>query len=141
MALKKCEKCGVFFGSENGETLCNNCKFPKTKKYIITGDVEHDKFTNIRSMVYQHPHITPKELVAEMESVNIIITVKEILKYVTDGRLVLVTEDGGSYCSECGRKIMIGSMCSSCSDKLEQFRNPPKPKKVEPKKNIGMRSK
>ncbi len=142
MALKKCENCGVFFGAKNEEILCSNCTSPKGKRVVITGDVEHDKFTNARAIVYDQPQISPEQLVKEMIELGIKITIKEIMRYVTAGRLALVSEGGGTYCSSCGKAIQIGSMCSDCTDKLEKFRNSvaPKPEKVEVKKSTGMRS-
>lgn len=142
MALKKCENCGVFFGANGNETLCNNCANPQSKKAVITGDTEHDKFANARSIVYDQPNITPDELVKELVARGIDISIREVMKYVTDGRLTLVTVDGGSYCSSCGRKIMIGSMCKDCTDKLDKFRKPAATEapKVEEKKS-GMHTK
>lgn len=142
MALKKCENCGVFFGAENDEKLCKNCSEPKKKKALITGDVEHDKFANARAVVYDEPNITPEELVNELKARGIEITLREIMKYVTDGRLTLVTVDGGNYCSSCGRKISIGTMCKDCTEKLDKFRTPAKPKaEPEKKKSMGMHTK
>lgn len=123
MALVKCETCGVFFGADSGETHCKKCTSPTTKKIIITGDVEHDKFVNARAMVYDQPHISPDALVSALREVNIDISVKEIMGYVREGRLALVSEDGGSYCASCGKPIMIGTMCKICTEKLEKFRN------------------
>ncbi len=140
MALKKCETCGVFFGAENDEKECKNCSKPHGKRVVITGDPEHDKFTNARAIVYEQPQISPEELVSEMRAIEIDITVKEIMRYVTAGRLALVTDGEGTYCSSCGKRIQIGSMCSECSDKLEKFRNSviKEEKKVEKKKTGGM---
>lgn len=139
LALKKCENCGVFFGAEGNETLCENCRAPHGKKALITGDVEHDKFTNARAIVYDQPQITPKELVEELNNRGIAITISEVMRYVTEGRLTLVTVDGGTYCTGCGRKIQIGTMCSDCSDKLDRFRKPAQaPKKEEKAKSRGM---
>lgn len=141
MSLKKCENCGVFFGAKNNETLCDKCRNPVSKKALITGDVEHDKFTNARSIVYDQPQITPKELVDELNNRGIKITIKEVMKYVTEGRLTLVTVDGGTYCNSCGRKISIGTMCKDCTAKLDKFRKPAQPVKAkteETKRSHGM---
>ncbi|MBN2795905.1 MAG: hypothetical protein JXR88_10905 [Clostridia bacterium] len=141
MPLQKCEKCGKYFGAENGETLCTDCSSTSKKRAIVTGDIEHDKFTNARALVYDHPHITPQELADELTAMGLKTTIKEIMKYVTEGRLTLVTVDGGTYCSGCGRKIMIGTLCSDCSDKLDKFRKPAatsKPKDDTEKKFVGM---
>ena len=140
MALKKCSNCGVFFGTENGEDLCKNCRSPIGKKIVLTGDVEHDKFTNARALVYEQPNISPEELVKHMKGIGIKISIKEIMRYVNEGRLALTSDDGGSYCSSCGKKIMIGSMCSDCTDKLEKFRDSVRKedKKVEATKTKGM---
>lgn len=143
MALKKCENCGVFFGAEGNETLCKNCSGPKKKKAVITGDVEHDKFANARAVVYDQPNVTPEELVNELKARGIDITIREIMKYVTDGRLTLVTVEGGNYCLNCGKKIGIGTMCKECTEKLDRFRKAPAAQSNEPakKSTSGMHTK
>ncbi len=142
MALKKCENCGVFFGSENGETICKNCAQPKRRKAVITGDPEHDKFANARSVVYDQPNITPEELVKELNARGVEVSISEVMKFVTDGRLTLITVEGGTYCSSCGTAIGMGTMCKACSEKLDRFRKPPTPKKApEPVHKPGMHTK
>jgi len=140
MALIKCENCGKFFGQENDEVLCHACREPDKKKAVLTGDVEHDKFTNARAIVYDEPHITPKDLTEELNARGIKITIQEIMKYVTEGRLQLVTVEGGNYCTGCGRAIQIGTLCSNCSDKLDKFRKPAveKEKPMSKKKGAKM---
>lgn len=141
MALKKCTQCGVFFGGE-GDT-CSKCNTPNGIKVIVTGDIEHDKFMNARAVVYEMPHISPDELVKRLNEMDVDITIKEVLAYVKAGRLSLVTEDGGTYCLSCGKRIMIGTMCADCTAKLEIFRASSKPvKKEEPKPiKTGMHTK
>jgi predicted amidophosphoribosyltransferase len=143
MALVKCEKCGKFFGQEADETLCHTCREPNKKKAVLTGDIEHDKFTNARAIVYESPYITPKELTEELNERGVKITLQEVMKYVTDGRLTLVTVDGGTYCSGCGRKITMGTLCSDCSDKLDRFRKPhvEKEKPISKKASAKMHTK
>lgn len=141
MALKKCENCGKFFGQEGDESLCHACSHPSGKKTVLTGDIEHDKFTNARAAVYEMPHLSPKELVDELANRGVDITVREILNYVTEGRLTLVTIDGGTYCSSCGNQISIGTMCSNCSDKLDKFRKPVEKPKAPEKPKAGMHTK
>jgi ribosomal protein L32 len=142
MALKKCDNCGKFFGGDTGEALCEDCRSSGKTKMKITGDLEHDKFTNARALVYDNPHISPVELAEELTRSGIPTETKEILKFVSEGRLTLVTIDGGTYCNSCGRKIMIGTMCKDCSDKLDRFRKPAsQPKSVEQAKNVGMHTK
>lgn len=139
MALIKCENCGVFFGADGIEKLCNKCALPKFKKAVMTGDTEHDKFANARAVVYDQPQVTPKELVVELEARGIEITIREVMKYVTDGRLTLVTVEGGTYCAACGRSITIGTMCKDCTKKLDKFRTPtPNKTSVEETKKAGM---
>ncbi|MBI9011879.1 MAG: hypothetical protein JEZ08_06570 [Clostridiales bacterium] len=142
MALKKCENCGVFFGAEGNEVLCKNCTQPKSKRAVLTGDIEHDKFANARAVVYDQPNVTPEELVNELKARGVEITIREVMKFVTDGRLTLITIDGGSYCSSCGTKIALGTMCKDCSKKLDKFRKPAVAKPVqEEHKKVGMHTK
>lgn len=116
--LVKCEKCGRFFGTEGKETVCNACKL-STRDFKSSGDPERDKFLAARNVVYDNPDISPQGIIDILEEMGIEITVKEIMKYVDEGRLTLNTEKIGNHCLRCGTKIGFGKYCDRCRVKME----------------------
>ncbi len=119
MALKKCEKCGVFFGAESDEALCKNCRTPNKTKAVITGDVEYDRYINSRNIVFDNPHISPENLVEAVREKGIDITIDHVIKYILEGKLTLETGFVGAYCIKCGAKINEGTICSHCEMKMK----------------------
>lgn len=116
--LKKCEKCGRFFG-DDGNTICNACRL-STRHFKSTGDLERDKFVATRDLVYENPDISPQGIIDILEESGIEITLREILKYVDEGRLTLSTMKEGNHCQRCGTRINFGKYCDRCRIKIEQ---------------------
>ncbi|MCA0384092.1 MAG: hypothetical protein LCH34_00695 [Firmicutes bacterium] len=116
--LKKCEKCGRFFGDE-GQTVCSACRM-SSKGFKSTGDPERDKFVMTRDIVYENPDISPQGIIDIMSDMGVEITIREIMKYVDEGRLSLNTVKDGNHCQRCGTRISFGKYCDRCRFKLEQ---------------------
>ncbi|BEP28356.1 hypothetical protein [Helicovermis profundi] len=116
--LIKCEQCGVFFGGEEGDHLCENCKVIHTKKSGANID-KKEKFVIAKDLVYDNPGINPEGLRKLMEEIGVKITVKEIMSYVDDGRLSLSNMNLDGLCEMCGRKILSGRFCPSCKKQKE----------------------
>lgn len=124
--LKKCEKCGRFFGDENEGNVCSACKLSNSK-FKSTGNVERDKFTCARDLVYDNPDISPQGIIDIMAEMGIDITIREIMKYVSEGRLSLNTIKEGNHCLKCGTKIGFGKYCDRCRIRVEQEGNTSQP--------------
>ena len=120
--LKKCEQCGRFFGDDNGGDVCNACKL-STRKFKSSGDLERDKFTVTKELVYDNPDISPQGIIDIMADMGIDITLREIMKYVDEGRLTLNTEKVGNHCRNCGTKIGFGKFCDRCRLKMEGLKS------------------
>lgn len=116
--LIKCEKCGRFFG-DDGNTLCSSCRIT-TRKFKSSGDPERDKFLMARDLVYDNPDISPQGIIDLMAEMGMDITIREILKYVDEGRLTLNTIREGNHCQRCGTKIGFGKYCDRCRFRIEQ---------------------
>ena len=116
--LKKCEKCGRFFGDEDSNNICTACRL-STRNFKSTGDPERDKFTATRDLVYDNPDISPQGIIDIMEEMGMTITIREIMKYVDEGRLSLNTAKVGNHCLGCGTKIAFGKYCDRCRVKME----------------------
>ena len=120
--LKKCEKCGRFFGDDTGGNICSACKLSNTK-FKTTGNIERDKFICARDLVYDNPDISPQGIIEYMADLGIDITLREIMKYVDEGRLSLNTIKEGNHCIKCGTKIGFGKYCDRCRIRLEHEGN------------------
>lgn len=118
--LKKCTNCGKFFGDDD-QTLCSDCRNPN-RKFKTTGDISRDKFLAARDIVYDNPDISPQGIVDLMEEMGIEISVREILKYVDEGRLSLNVSKEGNHCLRCGTRIPLGKYCDRCRIKMEAER-------------------
>lgn len=117
--LKKCEQCGRFFGDGDQYTLCSSCRL-STKTFKSSGDAERDKFVLTRDLVYDNPDISPQGIIEILAEMGVEITLREIMKYVDEGRLVLNTVKEGNHCLSCGTKIGFGKYCDRCRLKKEQ---------------------
>ena len=119
--LKKCEQCGKFFGANDNSTLCTSCKL-STPSIKSTGDPERDKYLMCKEIVYDNEDISPQGIIDIMEEAGITITLKEILRYVDEGRLSLNLEKTGNHCARCGTRVISGKYCDRCRVKMESER-------------------
>jgi predicted amidophosphoribosyltransferase len=119
--LVKCESCGKFFGTEDKDKkLCSSCDTQVAKTGFEYEDVEEQKFKLSRSIVYDNPDIAPDALIEQINETGLTITLKEIMKYVREGRLTMTSVDGSIFCEDCGKKILGGRLCPTCSKNLEK---------------------
>ncbi|MBE0451554.1 MAG: hypothetical protein IBX70_12015 [Clostridia bacterium] len=116
--LKKCEKCGRFFGDEIGGNVCTACRL-STRNFKSSGDPERDKYTAARELVYDNPDISPQGIIDIMLEMGIDISLRDIMKYVDEGRLTLNTAKVGNHCYSCGTKIAVGKYCERCRTKQD----------------------
>ncbi len=140
--LKKCEKCGKFFGAYDDAVLCSACAEGESTGLSHISNPKEQRFLIARNIVYDKPNISPEELILEMKNKGIQITRKEILEYVRQGRLRLNSVQVSGVCEDCGKKILSGRKCPACTKKFEQTivneSKPDKPKKEQKKKTMSM---
>jgi len=119
--LTKCTKCGKFFGATMGETVCEECSI-KSGNFagVDETDYEDMKFQETRKFVYDNPQVSPEEVIAALDVKGIEIDRRTIMNYVRQGKLVLKSVEGKITCEECGRTILSGRYCPSCTRKKEQ---------------------
>ncbi len=119
--LVKCDECGKFFGADNDEIkTCSSCKEGEKTGLKHIKDPKEQRFVVARNMVYENPDISPEQLVIQMKNMEIEITIKEIMSYVRQGRLTLKNADVNNLCEDCGKKILSGRKCPSCTKKFEE---------------------
>jgi len=141
--LTKCSICGKFFGATDDEDVCDSCKIV-SGKYEEVDDLEDLLFHETRNYVYDTPNASPEDVIAYLAEKGLSITRKIIMDYVRNGLIVLTSMDGKATCEDCGRTILSGRFCPTCTRKKESNLGVPKPvkKPVEPEKNkTGMHTK
>lgn len=117
--LKKCVECGVLFGAESEEDeKCKKCRL-SLKKFKSSGDEAYDKYLLAREIVYENPDISPEGIIQIMKDMGKDITRREIMGYVNEGKLALMSITEGLHCRECGVKITTGKLCKRCENKKE----------------------
>lgn len=139
--LTKCTKCGKFFGSANGSDVCDSCKIV-TGKYSEVSDLEEVLFQETRSYVYDNPNVSPEDVIDHLADKGLTITRKIIMDYVRNDLIILSSMEGKSTCEECGRTILSGRFCPSCTRNKEKGMGVPQKEKQEIKTDqAGMHSK
>ncbi|MFC5469695.1 flagellar protein [Cohnella suwonensis] len=103
MNLTYCPKCGKLF-SKSFRDVCNNCYALMEKDYERC--VEH---------LRQNKGVDIQQLSDEME-----VSIKQITKWIREGRISLMNAPNMSYpCESCGILIRDGHMCDSCKKRLQ----------------------
>ena len=141
--LKKCTECGKFFGAIGDEDVCDSCKIV-AGTYEAVDDIDEVLFRETRNYVYDHPKASPEAVIEALAEKGLTITRKIIMRYVREGKIILSSMDGKQTCEECGRTILSGRYCPTCTRKKEDSLGVPKPKEKEPepaKPASGMHSK
>ncbi len=119
--LKQCEKCGVFFGADNdSQVVCESCQVSKTSSRIRNGSVEDIKYQEAKEIVRENPDISPEKLIKKMDEIGYKLTLREIMDYVKQGKMTLKGVADNVFCEECGKKILSGRLCPTCTKKFEE---------------------
>ncbi|MDO4772410.1 MAG: hypothetical protein Q4A72_02450 [Bacillota bacterium] len=118
--LVKCETCGKFFGASSDETICSSCKEGEFTGLKHIKDPKEQRFVVARNMVYENPDISPENLVRAMRDMGIDISIKDVMSYVRQGRLTLKNAEIKNLCEDCGKKILSGRKCPTCTKKFEE---------------------
>lgn len=116
--LTKCTKCGKFFGSTNGNDVCDSCKIT-SGNFKEVADLSDVIFRETRNYVYDNPNVSPEDVIDYLAEKGLTITRKTIMDYVRNGLIILTSMEGKSTCEDCGRTILSGRYCPSCTRKKE----------------------
>jgi len=116
--LTKCTECGKFFGNSNGEDVCDSCKVVGGN-YDEIENLDEVLFQETRNYVYDNPNVSPEDVIAHLGEKGLTITRKIIMDYVRNGLIVLVSVEGKITCEDCGRTILSGRFCPTCTRKKE----------------------
>ncbi|BBI36153.1 flagellar protein [Cohnella abietis] len=104
MNLTYCPRCEKLF-NKNFRDVCNNCY----------QDLERD-YERCVDYLRQHKGLDIQQLSEEME-----ISIKQITRWIREGRISLVNAPNMSYpCESCGILIRENHICESCKKRLQQ---------------------
>lgn len=104
MDLANCPRCGKLF-ARHFRDVCPDCLKRLEKEYEACVDYLRD-----------HKGATINELSEETE-----VTIKQITRFIREGRISLVGAPNLSYpCEVCGILIRDGNMCDSCRGRLNR---------------------
>ncbi|TVX96115.1 flagellar protein [Cohnella terricola] len=102
MDLTYCPRCGKLF-NKNFRDVCNNCHLEVEKDYERC--VEH---------LRKNRGLDIQQLSDDME-----VSIKQITRWIKEGRISLVNAPNMSYpCESCGILIREGHLCESCRKRL-----------------------
>jgi len=102
--VRNCRKCGKVFSYLGGMPLCPACK----------GKDEED-FKRVKDYLYENPRSTLSEVSNALD-----MSVEKIKRFLRDGRLEIVGEEGNMVleCENCGKAIKSGKYCEFCEKEL-----------------------
>jgi flagellar operon protein (TIGR03826 family) len=99
--LKNCKKCGKLFSYIGGSFICPACK-----------DEEEALFQAIKKYLRENPGASVSQVSSELG-----IGIERIKKFLKDGRLEIIGDDGqpALICERCGKPIKTGRFCEDCN--------------------------
>lgn len=102
--LKNCKRCGKLFNYIGGDIMCYTC-----------GNEDEAEFQRIKKYLLENLGASISQVASELD-----IGVDKIKKYLRDGRLEIVGDDGIPIlrCERCGESIKTGRFCDECSRNL-----------------------
>lgn len=102
--VRNCRKCGKIFSYLGGPPICPACK-----------QVDEEDFKRIKEYLYKNPGAGLNQVSVELE-----IGVEKIKRFLKEGRLEIVSEEGNMFleCENCGKSIKSGRFCDDCEKDL-----------------------
>jgi flagellar operon protein (TIGR03826 family) len=102
--VRNCKKCGKIFSYLAGAPICQECK-----------QVDEEDFKKVKDYLYRNPGSNLTQVSIELE-----ISLEKIRRFLKEGRLEIVDEDGNMFleCEACGKSIKSGRYCSECERNL-----------------------
>lgn len=102
--VRNCRKCGKIFNYLGGSPICPACK-----------QLDEDDFKKIKEYLYDNPRAGLNQVSIELD-----ISVEKIKRFLKDGRLEILSDDGNMIleCESCGKSIKSGRYCSECERDL-----------------------
>lgn len=104
--LRNCRKCGKLFNYMGGMPICITCK-----------NEDETDFKRIKKYLYENPGASISQVSSDLD-----ITVEKIKRFLREGRLEVVGDDGIPilHCEKCGEPIKTGRFCDECSKDMSK---------------------
>ncbi|NTV89042.1 MAG: MerR family transcriptional regulator [Clostridiales bacterium] len=98
--VRNCKRCGKIFTYGGGTPICQTCK-----------QQDEDDFKRVKDYLWDNPKATLSEVSGALD-----ITAEKIKRFLKDGRLEIISEDGNMFleCEKCGKAIKSGRFCEDC---------------------------
>lgn len=102
--VKNCKRCGKIFNYLGGEPICPVCR-----------QQDEEDFKRVKEYLYENPGATMSQI-----SIDLDISVEKIRRYLREGRLEIVGNEGNLVleCEKCGKAIKSGRYCDVCEREL-----------------------
>ncbi|HEX3027936.1 MAG TPA: MerR family transcriptional regulator [Clostridia bacterium] len=102
--IRNCRRCGKIFNYIGGAPICPVCK-----------DQDEEDFKRVKEFLYKYPGASMTEVSTALD-----ISVEQITKYLKDGRLEIINDEGNLIleCESCGKAIKTGRFCNECANGL-----------------------
>ena len=98
--VRNCRKCGKIFTYLGGSPICPNCK-----------QLDEVNFKKVKDYLYDNPKASLTQVSEDLE-----ISLEKIRRFLKEGRLEIVSDDGNLFleCESCGKSIKSGRYCDEC---------------------------
>ena len=102
--VRNCRKCGKVYNYLGGAPICPVCK-----------ELEEDDFKKVKTYLYENPGASITQVSTELD-----ISLEKIKRFLKEGRLEIVGDDGNMVleCEKCGKSIKSGRYCGECERDL-----------------------
>lgn len=102
--VRNCRKCGKIYNYIGGAPICPVCK-----------QEEEEDFKRVKEYLYDNPGANMSQISEALD-----VTVDKIKRFLKEGRLEIVGDDGNMVleCETCGKSIRTGRFCEECERNL-----------------------
>ncbi len=103
--VRNCRRCGRVYSYIGGAPICPDCK-----------KQDEEDFQKVKEYLYQNRGASINQV-----SVDVDISVEKIKRYLKEGRLEIIGDDGNMIleCENCGKSIKSGRFCEECERQLQ----------------------
>jgi flagellar operon protein (TIGR03826 family) len=104
--VRNCRRCGKVYTYLGGAPLCYDCK-----------KEDEEDFKRTKEYLYKNPGANLTQVSEELG-----ISVEKIRRFLKEGRLEIVDEQGNMFleCENCGKSIRSGRFCDECERLIAQ---------------------
>jgi flagellar operon protein (TIGR03826 family) len=102
--VRNCRRCGKIFTYMGGTPFCQACR-----------QADEEDFKKVKDYLYKNPGANLTQVSVELD-----ISVEKIRRFLKDGRLEIMSDEGNMFleCENCGKAIKSGRFCDECERDL-----------------------